>query len=395
MKRDRLTNGEKEACKKAGLTIPGKLLFGTDKQAIRAEMSSEGAAYDGKDSVWVLPDQETLAKYQRKLGISTGASDKAVAKPEPKVEAKVEPEPKPEPGDDLISAVLGAAPASPPPKQRDKKLLVLPPSILVGGEISVPGDVRYQNLGSEQSTFDEGEVKRKEVVKTTKKTTRDPDGYAAAHTLAGELRSELRKIVQATPLGWICRLEREEELDSYVASAKQRAKEFNADSKYHFVRVSILKARIATDDETAARELAYEMQRMLSEMRLALDACDVKKIREVCVRAKYLKPVFPDREQSVIQEVVDSARAQARMIVKEVGSKGQQIDLIKGDIDTSVVDAARLMFLDFEAPDEMPAAEKLVQNARFDLDDKAPEPMDPADVPSSPADDARFSLDVQ
>jgi hypothetical protein len=388
----KMTNGQLKACKDAGFTIPGKALFGADKQELRKEALDAGARFDGKDSVWVFPDDETCSQFEKSLGLT---DEIRKSRPDPTEEPQ-------NPADMLVTAAIGGGNGGSEPEQKPKAkevngnrpkaskgLMRLPPSLLVGGSISVPGDVRYETLGEEVELLDEGDIQRRERTKTTKKIVRDPEGHEAAHQLAGRLRGQLKKLCQATPFGWMCRVDKEAEIDGFIAEAKAECKEFNANSKYHFVRFSLIKGRIDSDDEAAARDIAYEMQRLFGEMRLALESCDVKRIRALAVKGLAIKPMLSDTDQTLVQDAIDSARAEARKIVKEVGVKGEQIETVKDEVDTSVVEVARLSFLDYEAPSEMPSADRLVNEERYQLDTEESEPVEPP----APMDKGQFDLD--
>jgi hypothetical protein len=256
-----------------------------------------------------------------------------------------------------------------------KKKLVLPPSILLGGEISVPGDVRYFNLGEEDSfeelTAGEAKIRKSSRVKTTQRVVQDTEGYEAAHALASELRNEIRRVSRATVFGPLCPAADEGKLDAVLTEVRRRAAEFNATARYHFVRVGHVKATIGSEDERAARELVFDVQRIMSELREALDRANVKRIREIVARAKALEPIFPDKERGVLEAAFRAAREAATEIRKQSEETTKKIDEIKASLDLSPVEVARSLFLEYEVPEELNGVREALEQGRSMLDKRA------------------------
>jgi hypothetical protein len=244
------------------------------------------------------------------------------------------------------------------------KKLVLPPSILLGGAISVPGDVKYFNLNETTNEEEADGFRIGARTKTTQRVVRDTEGYEAAHRLAGELRRDIRSVSRATILGPMCSVKDEPRLDDMLRDVRRRAEEFNRTARYHFVRVALIKATIGSDDERAARELVFEIQSLMSELKMALDAADVKKIREVVVRAKAIEPVFPERERGVLQAAFLAAREAANTLRKASDDKVENIEAVKEALNLRAVDEARAMFLEFEIPQELAVASSAIEEAR-------------------------------
>lgn len=138
-----------------------------------------------------------------------------------------------------------------------RTLLPLPPAILLGGEISVPGDVRHVRLGEETSTEQDGALVNERTQRTTLREVHDLEGHKAAKSLESHLRSRLSNLAPRSGFGRLCPVARADDLTAFLAEAREAAAAFNAAqaarSGRHYLRVTLVAARIAdaTDDAEA------------------------------------------------------------------------------------------------------------------------------------------------
>lgn len=283
-----------------------------------------------------------------------------------------------------------------PAAKKGLKKLKLPPSIVVCGSVELLGKVRYRNLDEKSQVIGaEGTMRTKEVVKTSKKVIQNVDEYEQAQKLAGELRYSIRKLAQATILGPVCPPDKEPELDAVIAEARSRARKFNEKAVSHMVRVAYVKAVISSDDEAAAREFTWDFQQYLADLKTALNTLDVKQIRNVASQMqgtlKGLSAMIPKQERGILQQAINNAREQAKLIVEEVGAKGRTIESVKEEVETSAVDAARMAFLEYEVSPELQnlTIENGADTARFSgIETGLSEPVE---IAEPTVDNSRFS----
>jgi hypothetical protein len=380
-----------------GLVVDGGLLFdknGPGMADLRAEMNEAGARYNSPTGQWVFPDRETMEQFLPRIPGAERARLEQIAGVEKPVAPRagfaesdnppaMPPVPPPPGAGGLPPAPppppsQGATPPAPPPpptppssppqsdgpvEDADRyvsqlKKLKLPPSIVVCGSVEVLGKVRYRRLDQKSKVLgEEGQIRTKEVVKTSKKVITNVDEYDKCQKLASELRYAVRKLAQATILGPVCPPDKEPELDAAIQDARTRAREFNESAVSHMIRVAYVKATISSDDEAAAREFTYDFQQYLGDMKVALESLNVKNIRNVASQMQStlrgLSAMIPDTERSILQEAINNAREQAKMIVEEVGAKGRTIASVKEELNTSAVDSARMTFLEYEVSPEL------------------------------------------
>jgi hypothetical protein len=327
-------------------------------------------------SQYCIEDEERICKaraYKQRLRAAVKpvrvkpAALPAVAPPPPKQEA------------------MKVQPASQQPTSQTINLegiYELPEVLLVGGQISKPGDVRYERLDEDSTEKREGDIIKGERTRTTRRVIRDTEGHKAATELVGKLNNELRKICATSPFGRVCRVDREPALREFIKSARERALEHNQSvlGRFHRVEVNLLPGMITQDSERAARTLVKEMQGLFDEVQRGLDACDVEAIREAATRIKSLGTVFPASQQKALDAAVKGARRVARTLVREVEKKGRTIADVKRELDASPVSVARMKFLSMPSDAEADLkVEKAAPSKRFDKStDAGPVEVKPA-----------------
>lgn len=389
---------DKNTAKKAeqGLVVDGRPLFGDENRELRAALYEAGARYNSKEVLWLFPDRETLERFLPRLPGKAGLATKlprggnGTGLPVPRLAGPSLP-----PANIPPPAPPAAPPASPPdaekpgagtvqtaePEQKQAeepegqrvKALLLPASYVICGEVEVipmRRRIRRERLSEEEKTTDEGDgTQTLEATRTIRVTTRNVKEHKAAQKKASELRYSVRKICQATILGPIAPLDKEAELDEALLTARREARAFNENAQDYLVRIGLVKGMIAANDAAAAREFTYDFQEILTEMRAALKACDVKSIRRVAARGqsmlKGLSALIPERERSIVSAAILQAREMATKIVQEVGAKGRLVEDVKKELNTSAVDLARMSFLEYEVSPELTGFEPAVDAFRF------------------------------
>ena len=240
------------------------------------------------------------------------------------------------------------------------RTLTLPPSFLLGGAVSVEASVSYQCLDRADTTAPlEAGDRVDTTVKTTRKDITGAAEYEQVKLVVNDIRRVVRGVTRSTPIGVLCLKRDEAALDEALAVVRALATEHNRTAKFHFVRVTYVKALVVADDDRAARELAFEMRTTLNELAAGIAALDPAAIREAANKAKMLAPVLEDVQRDLVKGAVDEARATASAIVK-AAEKGETFAVTVG----GKVDVARSAFLDFEIPEEV-AVRSNVDAGRF------------------------------
>ena len=282
----------------------------------------------------------------------------------------------------------------------DKRLLTLPPAVLVGGSISVRSDgISYEKLDEkvEETSRVDGD-KDVATVKTSRRHVRAAEELVRAQDTVRAIRVAMRKVCRSTVIGWISLQSQADDLRTFIEKSKEQAAEHNSGATHHKVRVSLVRAIIATDDERAAREIAGQVNDLLGEFKEALEAADIKAIRDVAVRAKNLSPILDTGDGSVFLSAVDAARRAANKIAKEVEKKGRALEDVRREIDLSPVEVARAAFLEFDGPEELaPPTDVELDREELELDDDdgvdETEAAAPADLVIDPAPAVELELD--
>lgn len=409
--------------------ISSELLWGEDKSELRDRIKKAGAKYDWKTRTWEFKSETLYKEVMAELGLAKQEQEQkpsketqpalsmpmpapvgapimtGIVKPPlpvmtsnipaplttsfdappsiPSIPSDIPPAkmPVPEPGPELTAKIIPIKPAPAPvlpspslevatpvtPEQKGN-CLSLPPAIIVTMTVQSTGEVDYEKLDGNIDVLEDGEgVRTSKEVKTTRKTVKNIDEYNEARQLANKLRGKIKNCCRILHQGtYLCPIKEVRKLDETISEVKERARAFNAKSRSHFVRISILKAQITGDSEVAAKEIAYNIQILLRDMKQALEDCDVKKIKQIASEAKKVIPIVGSKEGSLLAEAIKEARATASMIKTELGEKGKQIQQVREALVLTQVDKARMAFLEYDIPSEMLQAEKSISAARFE-----------------------------
>jgi len=213
----------------------------------------------------------------------------------------------------------------------------------------------------------------------------NPTEHEEAKKLQSQLGYSLRRLGTRVTDGIIVfPLKNEEEFDAERVKCKQLAYVFNGTSTHYEIRIDAYKLEaVVSDEEMIARQVAYECQRLMSELRSAMDSLDVVRIREVASAAKYkASALAAGRAQGAMLAAVETARQAATKMAKDMAQKGADIEKIKRSIEFAPIDSARLTLLEYEIPEEV-ASGPGVDVSRFaELEDE-PEQSEQPDSSSS------------
>lgn len=347
-----MDNNQKERAIANKLVLEAKLFYGAEHNDTRKSMISDGAAFVSKFSVWAFPSEDVLNKYRK------------LVMPEPKVE--------------LPSNVIPIRPKEVIVTETQKtdtkdalKVLRLEPSRLAVVHIETHGPRRKRQIARTEEK-DAGEMYGVEAITITTTNERliiNPEEHEKALELQCDLGNSLRKMGTRISDGIIAfSLKKEEDFDKARQEARQKANEFNRTSTHYKVIVDAVKLQaVESDEELVARKLTYEIQRLLGEMKEALNACDVDRIRQVATEAKYkANSLQSGTEQGILLAAIEEARKAASTIGKELKEKGEVVEAIKNALNTSAVESARMMFLEYAVPEEVEMhAEATVDTNRF------------------------------
>jgi len=381
-----MSSNDRQRNKQLGYVIAGKRLRGDEHKDTRKQLFAAGGVFDSDSTCWICPSREVYVQFLAKLGLKEATSDlprpPVVAPPAglPKVELVVQAQPK-QPVEKPVEKPITIEPTTttaplasmtPPSTSTTtpstttvplaplakRRILELPPSFIVIQEVKVKGDISYRRLEEESSSSEDADGTT--ITKTTKKIETvvcDPEEYEKAMVLSGQFRAALRKLGQVLQSGVvIVPTAKEEELDKLISDTQGEALLYNRQAKHHYIRTAMLKSLITGDAEAASRGIAYKLQETMAELRLALEQCDVKRIRSIADSAKTLTRIIPAREANTLSAALASAKQTAKWIRDELEEKGKQIEAVRMEVAKASfgpIDAARASFLELSGPLEL------------------------------------------
>jgi len=259
------------------------------------------------------------------------------------------------------------------------KITTIRPGFLVALKTSVDGGVRYERI-------DLDAVGDSVAKWQTTKFVDDVEEYEAAAKCRNKARNEITSVCASTGFGLVCPEDKEDDLTDAYARAQVIVKEHNAKARFTRVELFVLKGRIASNDEEAARAITSEIGQLINAMNDGIDKMQVSVIREAANKAKGVAQMLGDEQKAKVSAAIDNARAAARAIVKRVEKGGEDAAKVLGEIKRDDLTAARFSFLDTEAC--APAAEQLpaVEAQRFqDIDTSTPDAEPVVTAPAQPA----------
>lgn len=262
---------------------------------------------------------------------------------------------------------------------------VLKPGILVSLKTELHGGVRYERrdltVADTEIPNDAADVARWE----TKRVIDDAAEHERAVKARSALSTMIRSVCSATAFGLLCPQDREADLDRAIEQARKLADEHNAGASLTQVHVYVLKGRIASTDEEAARAIASEVRGLLDAMADGVRRADAATIREAAKRAQQVGAILDGAQAEQVTEAIEQARKAARAIVKRIEKDGEEAAAVLRDLSTASIERARFAFLDLDIPDVAASAPAMpaIDVQRVAGLDLPPEPApEPAPVPS-------------
>lgn len=228
------------------------------------------------------------------------------------------------------------------------------PGILVAVRSSVQGGVSYQRRDLSPDGESSGETETIERWETTKVTV-----DAAEHERATRARSlacaAIRSACAQTAFGLLCAESDEAALDEGIRKARAICAEHNATAEHTTVGVRVLKGRVASTDEEAARAVGAEVASLIEQMSAAVDRLDPAAIREAAQKAREIAAVLDPEQEAKVGAAVKAARAAAKEIVRRIEKGGEPAAVVVADLRLGAIEAARCAFI--EVDDEIEVEE--------------------------------------
>jgi len=263
-----------------------------------------------------------------------------------------------------------------------EKTRTIKPGIIIALSTRIRGGVNYTRVDLERAKEDATGSQRERW--ETTKVVADPEDHARATKVRGTISTMIRRLCVDTAFGLICSEANEPALDAAIKQARALANEFNASSPHSSVAVYVLKGRIASTDEEAARAIGEEVKTLIDAMNEGIDRLDPKAIRDAADRARKLGSVLDATQEIAVSEAITQARKAARTIVKRVEKDAEDATIVLKDIQRGAIEKARLAFLDLDpvqaSPDALPAVD-VSRIAELDIEpEHAPESDDEIDA---------------
>jgi hypothetical protein len=224
------------------------------------------------------------------------------------------------------------------------KTHVIKPGLLVALKSSVEGGVSYQRRDLDADKIEGSDVARWE----TTRVIDDPAEHERAIKARGKALSAIRGVCSPTTFGLLCPVDREAELDAAVKVAREIIDAHNADANCTRVKVYVLKGRIASTDEEAARAISQEVKSLVDSMSAGIDKLDPEAIREAAQKAQQMAAMLGDEQIQAVAGAVEAARKAARTIVKRIQKDGEQASIVMMDLQRGAIERARIAFLDLD-----------------------------------------------
>jgi len=230
------------------------------------------------------------------------------------------------------------------------------------------------------------------TTETMQRTIIAPEEYKRCQSTVGRLANRLRTMgkpiatnIIAVPLSRIA------EFKGILGKCQQILQAFNKETSYHEIELTVYEMVIATSSEAQmAADVTKEIQRLLSDMREALDSCDVASIKAVAAKAEYkAKTLAASSAQSALSGAVAAAKKAMSTMKKEITKKGASVEETKRLLadQFKAVDSARMTFLEFDVGEVTIDADAAAEAKRFltlELDDEPEvEPGAPTESASS------------
>lgn len=219
------------------------------------------------------------------------------------------------------------------------------PGILVAMRTKIVGGVEYQKKDLEPPIDSpDADVKRWE----TTRVIDDPEEYDRARAARSAAQAVVNRVCVRSDFGLLCPETKENDLNAAIAAARQLASTHNASSTHTQVEVYVLKGRVADSDEEAVKGIAAEVRALLDGMSAGIDAADPEAIRKAATRARRMGAMLDAASAGKVAAAVTEARDAAKQIVRRVIDGSEAAETVVAEVDRTLIDAARFMFLDLD-----------------------------------------------
>lgn len=223
----------------------------------------------------------------------------------------------------------------------------LRPGYLVHITTSIKGNVSYHKQDLEFLKLDDGASRTKWE---TERLIKDEEEQERASVVRSKCRSLIISICSDTDFGYLCPLNRAEDLEKAVTEGRRLVAEFNQTSKFTRIKFTCGRGYVADNDENAVKEINLELRGLIDEMKIGIENLDVDRIRDAASRATQMGQMLAPEAEVRIQLAVKEARDVATRMAKAVKA-GSQAAL---EIDRATINRlkeTRTAFLDIDQED--------------------------------------------
>lgn len=225
---------------------------------------------------------------------------------------------------------------------------------------------RCPACGTERPADVSTEVKRWE----TTKVIADLDEHKKASRARSRCRSLISSVCSQSAFGLICTESKETSLDEAIAEARAMAANFNREAKTVQIAVYVLKGRIASTDEEAAKAIASELRELLDEMKDGIGVGNIEAAREAARKALNMGSMLDETAGKKVNAAISEVREAAKLITKRMQS-GETAATIVRDIRLDALERARFAFIDLDDAEPIEPLPSTTKRS-IDLDDAEP-----------------------
>lgn len=283
-------------------------------------------------------------------------------------------------------------------EEQAERVLPMPPMMFFTARIEQPGDVHTIKRDQEETVTpgdeESGTVTVRKVVHTNERVVRNPEEREKGRKLISSMYSRLGRLGSKVGNCYLVPLKHKVKALAEIAAVRREAAVFNSTATHHYIRSVITTPMevVASDEGLYARDVALKMQEITGQIKDALEACDVNKVRNLASEAATVVRIIGNGDAAKMEQMISSARAGANWINRELKKKEKDISEIRAEIKGSAVaavESARLAFLEYAQPEEVKAIGSALGAAQMDLEVSEPA----AEVQQvNNSDDGRFDL---
>jgi len=198
-----------------------------------------------------------------------------------------------------------------------------PNTVLIVSTSRVRGGSRTRRIKLNEHTIGT----QGEGLKTETKVVReihDVDEHTQATRYVQKAKDLIRAVATNTIIGWICAKERLGTLDADLAELAENVRAFNARARTCQVAIGALQldVRVALGPETA-RALADHVREEMVELKGALQAGDLSKVRAIHIRTKNLPALSVGVQAQSIKFALEESVSRARDLREAINKRSE------------------------------------------------------------------------